>query len=275
MDVLLVPVEGGDADARRALLRGRALFEPGSEIVDRGPGGVAERDEIGVGRGQAAGEVEQVGALGPFLAGPEAPEVGRVLDEVRPGLGQYGRYRRELFAQEGPAAFIGREGQLPEVQDAVDLGALAKRDIGFGRLDDGVEAGDPRPGPEDPVVELEPVHLGPDDLVVDAPVDGPGGGIDGGQAVLEGLEAAPLDGHGRGCVVGHAAGDARLLELAEILPERQEALVGPAGGSGRRGGGLAPAGREPERQSGQKGCRDQPRCAPPCRHVRPPSSLFR
>jgi hypothetical protein len=78
------------------------------------------------------------------------------------------------------------------------------------------------------VVELEPVHLGPDDLVVDAPFDGPALRVDRGEAVLEGFDPALLRGHGRGRIVGHAVDDPRLLELAELLPEGEEIFVAPS-----------------------------------------------
>ncbi len=112
----------------------------------------------------------------------------------------------------------------------MDLGAFAERHVGLGGLDDGIEARDPRPGPEDPVVEFEAVHLGPDDLAVDAALDRPAGRVDGGEAVLESLDTALLSGHGFGRMIGHATDDAGLLEFVELLPEGQQVVVASARG---------------------------------------------
>ncbi len=72
------------------------------------------------------------------------------------------------------------------------------------------------------MVEVEPVHLGADQVMVDLLGDGPVVDFDGGQPRLVVLEPLALPLHRLGGVVGHAAHDLGLLEDAEVLEELQE-----------------------------------------------------
>ena len=87
------------------------------------------------------------------------------------------------------------------------------------------------------MVEVEPVHLGADQVMVDLLGDGPVVDLDRGQPRLVVLEALALPLHRLGRVVGHAAHDLGLLEDAEVLEELQQVGVGAGRGvlSGRRG----------------------------------------
>jgi hypothetical protein len=101
-------------------------------------------------------------------------------------------------------------------------------------------------GLEDPVIEVEPVHLRAKQVVVDLLGQGPARGIDLREPYPEPVEPAVLRGHRRPAVVRDAVRDRRLLEGAPVGEQRDQVLV--AGRLLRDGsGGRARARGEDER----------------------------
>ena len=100
------------------------------------------------------------------------------------------------------------------------------------------------------MVEVESVHLGPDQVVVDLVGDRPVVDFDRGQPRLVVLEPLALPLHRLGRVVGQAAHDLGLLEGAELLEELEQ--VGVGAGRGLLGGwGRRRAGGYQRQQGGQ------------------------
>jgi len=80
------------------------------------------------------------------------------------------------------------------------------------------------------VVEVESVHLGPDQVMVDLVRDRPLRDVDPGEPALVVLQALPLGFHRLGGVVRHAVDDLRFLEDAELLEELEQVVVGSGRG---------------------------------------------
>ena len=107
------------------------------------------------------------------------------------------------------------------------------------------------------MVEVEPVHLGADQVVVDLLGDRPLRDVDCLESALVVLQALPLGFHRLGRVVGHAVHDGRFLEDAELLEELQQVVVGTGrgffGGWRRRGAGDRQREQESERSEAESG----------------------
>jgi hypothetical protein len=99
---------------------------------------------------------------------------------------------------------------------------LARRLIALTGEDADVEGRIVRPRTNDAMVEIQSVHLGPQDLPVHVLVHGPAVGLDCGEAPLIRGKLALLGGH-RGCrVIGHAVHELRMLEGAPVREQRDE-----------------------------------------------------
>jgi len=81
------------------------------------------------------------------------------------------------------------------------------------------------PGTQDAVIEIEPVHLGPNDVVVHLGVRRPPGGVERCEPLAVGRELAVLRGHGGGRVVGHAVHRFRLLKGTPRCEQRDQVVV--------------------------------------------------
>src|SRR5262245_26140061 len=114
-------------------------------------------------------------------------------------------------------------------------------------MDHAVERGITGPGPEHPMIELQPVHLGPDELPIDALWNRPALRIDGGQALLKLCEGAALFLHRRGAVVWNPVRHLRLLDVAPLAEQGDEVLVAAGGGCDARRAGHGLRNREERR----------------------------
>ena len=173
-------------------------------------------------------------------------QIGSAFGQVGPGLLVDLRHRpqgRPVFLQ---LALVERRLEFEE-------GPEARHRRTGAALGHQVEGRVPGPGPGHTVVEVEPVHLGADEVVIDLVGDRPVGDLDCREPALVVLQALPLPLHRVGGVVGHAAVDLGLLEDAELLEELQQVVVcagrGVLGGGGRRAAG--------DRQREQGGQREQ------------------
>ncbi len=73
-----------------------------------------------------------------------------------------------------------RQRVLPELEAPARVVSLARRLVTLRAEHRDVERGVVGPGPQDAVVEVEPVHLRAEYVVIDLLRDRPGRGIDGG-----------------------------------------------------------------------------------------------
>ena len=225
MDVLQVPVVVRRSDARRGGHPGVPRLEPPSEPIDglfRLPG---VGDQVRVDGGQPVDQAGQHDALLPLDVDAGKPEVARLLGQIAPGLIQQSRHGSQFDAHRGPGQVAQRERILVEAQRARPLGPLARRNIGRRGMHHRVERRVARPRVHHPMVEIEAVHLGLDQPVVDLLGDRPRRVVDGGQPRLEAREAPALLVHGGARVVGDALDDLRPLECAPLLEQPHERVV--------------------------------------------------
>src|SRR5438874_6461598 len=85
-----------------------------------------------------------------------------------------------------------------------------------------VEVGIARPRSQNPVIEIEAVHLRPDDLVIDLLRHRPFPRVQRSKPRLKIPKLAVLARHRRRRVIGDAVHDPRLLERAPLREERDE-----------------------------------------------------
>jgi hypothetical protein len=225
MDVLQVPVVVRDANAGRLRLLRQLGLEPAAEHVDGLPRAPHVRGQLGLLRRDRLLEGLELGALALLDLDPEEPQVARVFDEIGARLRQQRRDRLEARPQLGEPLGAERQRVLPQLDRAGLVRALARGRVGLRREHDRVEARVARPGPQHALVEVEPVHLGAHDPVVDLLRDRPAGDVDRSQPRLERRQRAPLLFHGGGRVIRHPVPERGPLELAPFLEQRHEVVV--------------------------------------------------
>ena len=123
---------------------------------------------------------------------------------------------------------------LPDIDAARRERPLPRRLIALVEKDRDVERRVVRPRLQHAMIEVEPVHLRADDVVVDLLRNRPGARIDRGQPIHVAGEITTLRRHRRCRVVRHAVHALRLLECSPVSEEREHVLVARAPrGSGR------------------------------------------
>jgi hypothetical protein len=236
------------SDASR--LARRLGAQPLAEGVGRIPRRYDGRVQVRAGASHPLAERFQVGALEPERAVPGQPEIACVAPgQVGPGLIQQRRNGPDPLGQLGGVRVRQRVLVGPEVDPAVDHRALVGRHVALGRVDRHVERRIPCPRLSHPVVEVEPVHLGADQVPVDLLLHRPPGGAQSVQPVHPRRERGVLGSHGLGRVVRNTVRERRSFELAPLLEQLNELLVSPA----LRGRGIAATGQD----RGQAECNGQ------------------
>src|SRR5439155_25334824 len=129
----------------------------------------------------------------------------------------------------------------PELHRPVRLWTLARRLVALLVEDGDVERRISGPGTQDPVVEIQPVHLRARDLDIDLARDGPAAHVEGGEPALKGGQLAVLGGHRRRAVVRNASDEPGALEGAPFAEESKEIRVVAVArcGRSRRSAGAA------------------------------------
>ncbi len=107
----------------------------------------------------------------------------------------------------------------------MDRGPLVRRGVALVVPDHLVPGRVAFPGLQHPHVEVEAIHLGAQDFVVHAMLDGPVRRVDGGEAFAEARKLAVAAREGRGGVIRRAAGLRRLFEGAPFLVQLQQPAV--------------------------------------------------
>ena len=220
LDVLQIPVVVLDPDAGRPRLRRELRPEPGGERIGRL---LCASDVCRQRSGRvrdARGEPLQIGALAPDTCRAELPEILAIADEILPRLFEKAGNCSDAGSHSVCISGSEREAVAPDLHRAERVVPFAGGLIAPAGKHRDVERGIVRPGPQHAVVEVQPVHLGTDDVPVDLLRDRPAGPIDRGQTSLEGGERFVLRGHCRSGVVRHSVNDARLLEFAPFLEQR-------------------------------------------------------
>ena len=251
VDALHEPGVAVGPDSGRAGLPVRLGFEEGVEVLGRLPRGAHRRIEIGARPGDPLPEGEQVVRLVPERPEPGEPEIPRVRGgEVPLRLFEERRDRPDPRGEFGGRGGRERVSPGPEVDPAVDHRALVGRDIALGGKDRHIERRVSRPRAPHPVVEVEPVHLGPHQVPVHLVPDAPAVRRERLEPGAPGGKFRELASHRRGGVVGYPVLERRALELAPLGEERDQVGVG----SRRRRRRL---GRAPEREQQEEGKRSR------------------
>ncbi len=173
------------SDARWSGFRRRLILDPLCETIRRVARASNRVVQIGARARYASRECVQVPTLPFHRTNPHEPEVRAVPDEVSSRLVEQCRDGPNPLGELG--GVIGGEGVVvrPEIDPAVDDGALVRRYVAPGGKHHRVEGGVVGPRPADPVVEIETVHLTADQPVVDLLLHRPSTGIDRVEASLE------------------------------------------------------------------------------------------
>jgi hypothetical protein len=258
LDVLQVPVVVLDADAGRAGLRRRLRLEPFGEVVGGGFRLVDVGLESRVAASEFAGELREIGALPSDGLRPVVPDVLLVARQVVLRLREQSRHRLDSGAHLRGVGRGERELVAPDLDGAQRERSLARRLVALLVEHRDVEAGIVDPGLQDPVVEVEAVQLGADNVVVDLLRNRPAARIDRREALAIRLDLALLRGHCSGAVIRHPVDDLRFLERPEVLEESDEVVVARAA---RRIGRRVRGASADERSDEQTGSHQERRIA--------------
>ena len=217
VDVLEAPVVVLLADAGGSGLLRRLGVEP----RDEGDRRLARRADRRLERSPAAGGLLrqriECRDLAAHRAGAGDPEVVRVAGEVAARLLEERRHDREL---PGELPFVRARERVrigPQLDEVVMRRAFVRGRVALLGPDALVEGRIARPGLEHARVEVEAVHLGAHERLVDLGIDGPSARIDRLQAAAEALQVLQAAREGRGGVVGGAVEQGRPFESAPLL----------------------------------------------------------
>ena len=154
-----------------------------------------------------------------------APKVSRVARQVAAGLPQQSGDRREMLGEFSGLLRRQRKAPAPELDSAGGERTFTSRLIALVGDHADVEGRIPFPGAQDPVIEIEAVHLGAHCVVVRLLRDGPVSRVDRGEPLLVSSKRPLLRRHRRGRVVRDAVDELRLLELAPVGEQRDQISV--------------------------------------------------
>lgn len=118
-----------------------------------------------------------------------------------------------------------REAITPQLHGAIRKRTFTRGLIAFVWEHGDVERRVVRPPLENPMIEVEPVHLGAHDVVVRLLVDWPPAGIDRRQSLLVRGQLAVLRSHRRGPIIGGTVDEPRFLERTPVVEERDEVVI--------------------------------------------------
>jgi hypothetical protein len=180
-------------------------------------------------------EREQICAL--LLDGADAghPQIARVAGQVQLRLR---KQRRDALQFPGEPGCVGgreREGVLPHLDDRVVRRTFVRGRVALRRPDLGVERRIALPRLEDAQVEVEAVHLGAQQVIVDLLRDRPRLRLDRLQPGLISLQLRVLAGKRRRRVVRRALAQRGPLELAPLGEQRGQILIAALRGCGTCG----------------------------------------
>ena len=220
------------ADAGRTGLRRRLLLEPRDELRRRLLRGLNRLLERGaVARGLLF-EREQVAALLLDVADACDPQVTRIADEIELRLREQRRHALQLLRELRFGGGRQRKRVGPQLDDRVMRRPFVRRRVALRRPDRSVEGRIALPRLEHAQIEVETVHLGAQQLVVDLLRDRPRVGFDRLQARLIGLELCVLASERCRRVVRRAFAQRRPLEGAPLGEQRRQILVAAVGRCG-------------------------------------------
>ena len=235
VDVLEAPVVVLLADAGGAGLLRRLGVEPGDEgTVASRAARIARLERSPAAGGLFRQRVERVD-LPAHRAGAGDPEVVRIAGEVAARLLEERRDDARAAVASFPSS--SREsgyGIGPQLDEAVMRRALVRGRVALLVPDALVEGRVARPGLEHARVEVEAVHLGAHERLVDACLDRPGARVDRLEAAAEALQVLQAPRKGRGGVVGRAVAQRRPFEGAPLLEELHERVIDRAPRAPRR-----------------------------------------
>src|SRR5262249_25329694 len=131
----------------------------------------------------------------------------------------------------------------PDLDCAVCVWPLPRRLVALVEANGDIEAGIVCPRSERAVVEIESVHLRPDDVPVNLLVDGPIARGDVGETALERRKPSMLSGHCAGGIIRNAVDETRPLKRSPFGKEFRQIRKGgfllaptvPQSGHRRRG----------------------------------------
>ena len=192
-------------------------------------GGRPCRSDCGVKRlarpGNAFGKGGQIARLRAVGAQARDPEVVCLAGKVCPRLLQYSGDRADPSGQ--LLRVFRRQGILvgPQIDPPVNNRALVCRHVALGGVDHHVEGRVAGPRAAYPVIEVEPIHLGANEVPVDLPGNRP-------ILVVQRVEARPhrrqhgvLECHGAFRIIRNSIHEGWGLELAPLAEELHEILV--------------------------------------------------
>ena len=241
------------AHARGAGLRVGLGLEEFAEVHGGGVGRLHRGVEVGARSRHPLAERGEVGRLVPEVAEPAEPEVPgvrsrEVLLRLRQHPGNGPDPRRQLGGiRLGEGIVIG-----PEIDEPVHHRPFMGRHVALGREDLQVEARIARPRPPHPVVEVEPVHLGAQQVPVDLLGNRPALGCERIQPGAPRRQLGLLARHGRGGVVRNPVAELRPLESPPPLEQGDEVRVVAGSGGGRRGRFGPATGQDPGEEQWQE-----------------------
>src|SRR5262249_40893442 len=154
------------------------------------------------------------------------PQIPPVPNQVAPGLIEQRRDCAKAKSDVGRARRIEGPGVAPQLEAPARVMSLARRLVTLGRKHGDVEGRIVRPRPQHAVIEVEPVHLRADDVVVDLLRDRPARRIHGSEPSAVRGKLALLTGHRGRPVVRNAIDEDRWLEPAPVLEELEEIVIG-------------------------------------------------
>ena len=242
------------ADSRGAGLAVSLGLEELPKVLRRSVSGPHRRIQLGAGAGDPLTEGGQIRGLVPEIAEAGQPEIPgvrsrEVLLRLRQEAGDGPDPRRQFTG-------VGRGQRIvigPKINEPVDHRPLVGGHIALGGEDRDVEARVPGPWPPNPVIEVEPVHLGTHQMPVDLLGDRPALGRERIQPGAPGGQLGVLAGHGLRAVVRDSVPELGRLEVPPLLEERDEVGVGARlSGRGRRRLGPATGERQADCQGEQR-----------------------
>ena len=216
--VVLLPHAGGSVPG------GEFLLQPALEFGGGLPGLVNGRDQF-IQTGHAGPQGLQVGNLG--LHGPDTthPESSGVLNQIRACLVEQTGDGLDTCRQFPGIAFVQRMRIGPDFDRWIGIGAFVGGNIAASGMNEPVKGRISGPGPADPVIECQAVHLGPDQAIVHLSGDRPAAGVDSVESPPVNAQFLVLGGHGRGRVIGHPSNHPRLFKTTPLFEECQQILV--------------------------------------------------